>query len=125
MKDGSKKRSVTRIGFYFDDDKLDWIRKNREMAGARSNSEFVNRAVEFYVGYLNSEQSQDYLIKTVSSMMDAKLDLTKNQTDGMIFKLAVEVAMQNRILAKTVKIGEDEIKKIRDKALDDVRKIWY
>lgn len=39
--------------------------------------------------------------------------------EGMLFKVAVEIAMQNRILANAIRVEE-----IREKAVDDVRRIW-
>ena len=124
VKEESKKGSVTRIGFYFDNDKLEWLRKNREMAGAKSNSEFVNKAVDFYAGYLMSGRSQEYLLNTIASLIDAKLGSSDDRNCGMIFKLAVEVAMQNRILAKGIRISDGELEEIREKSIEDVRRIW-
>ena len=39
-------------------------------------------------------------------------------------KVAVEVAMQNRILANAIRVDESRVEEIREKAVDDVRRIW-
>ena len=121
----SKKRGkMIKRSIRMEEDTYESISNLLAEANVRSVTDFINNAVEFYAGYLSSGKSQDYLIKTVSSMMDAKFDLSEDRTDGMLFKLAVEVAMQNRILAKAIRIGEEEIAAIREKAMDDVRRIW-
>ncbi len=95
-----------------------------EDANIDSVTEFIERSLEFYSGYIQSGRSKDYLIRTIASLMDAKLESNDDHTRRIMFKLAVEIAMQNRILAKTIKISDKEIDEIREKALDDVRRIW-
>lgn len=102
----------------------DAIKELLEDVNAGTVTEFIDAALEFYVGYLRSGKSEEYLIKTISSVIDAKLGASEERTDGMLFKVAVEVAMQNRILAKVIRIGEGETEEIREKALEDVRRIW-
>ena len=44
--------------------------------------------------------------------------------EEMLFKVAVEIAMQNRILANAIRVEESRVEEIREKAVDDVRRIW-
>ena len=117
-------RDTARTTLYIPRDLLEWMKAHHGEANARSVNEFIVTAILFYSGYVSSGKAEDYLLTTVSSFMDAKLNASDDRTDGMLFKLAVELAMQNRILAKTIRISEEEVAQIREKALDDVRRIW-
>lgn len=117
-------RDTARTTLYIPRDLLEWMKAHHGEANARNVNEFIVTAILFYSGYISSGKAEDYLLTTVSSFMDAKLDASDDRTDGTLFKLAVEVAMQNRILAKAIRISEAEVDQIREKALDDVRRIW-
>lgn len=117
-------RDITRATLYLPRDLMEWMKAHHREANARNVNEFIVTAILFYSGYVSSGKAEDYLLTTVSSFMDARLDASNSRTDGMLFKLAVEVAMQNRILAKAIRIDEEEVTEIREKALDDIRRIW-
>lgn len=117
-------RDITRATLYLPRDLMEWMKAHHGEANARNVNEFIVTAILFYSGYISSGKAEDYLLTAVSSFMDARLDVSDDRTDGMLFKLAVEVAMQNRILAKTIRISDDEVVHIREKAQDDVRRIW-
>lgn len=103
---------------------FDFMQDNLEKADVRSVNAFVNRALAFYVGYVKTESSGTYLQRALSSMISAKLDLSESRIKDMLFKLAVEVAMQNRVLARMARITEQEIADIKAASEEEVRRIF-
>lgn len=66
---------------------------------AKSQNDFINKAIAFYIGYLRNEKNIDYIAPILSSVMKSQMvDIERNLSE-IIFKLAVEVAKQNHITA--------------------------
>ena len=61
-----------------------------------SQSDFVEKAVEFYLGYLNAQKADDYLPYLLSETLDAKLGVLGDRIGRMLFKLTVEESMMKR-----------------------------
>lgn len=118
------KDGICRTTLYVPRKMMEWVKSHYGEVHARNVNEFVVMALEFFAGYVTAENAEEYLIKTIASMMDAKLGISGDRMEGMLFKVAVEVAMQNRILANAIRVDESRVEEIREKAVDDVRRIW-
>lgn len=110
--------------FRIEKEYFDFAQDNLEKADVRSVNAFVNRALAFYVGYVKTGSSGTYLQRALSSMISAKLDMSESRIKDMLFKLAVEVAMQNRVLARMARITEQEISEIKAASEEEVRRIF-
>ena len=110
--------------FRIEKEYFDFMQDNLEKADVRSVNAFVNRALAFYVGYVKTGSSGTYLQRALSSMISAKLDLSESRVKDMLFKLAVEIAMQNRVLARMARITEKEIADIKIASEEEVRRIF-
>lgn len=60
-------------------------------ADARSRNEFVNQALKFYIGYLTSENIENYMLSTISSVMHATVKDSENRVARMLFKLSLNL----------------------------------
>ena len=110
--------------FRIEKEYLDFMQDNLGKADVRSVNAFVNKALAFYVGYVKTDSAGTYLQKTLSSMIGAKIDLSESRIKDMMFKLAVEIDIQNRILAMMTRVTEEEIAEIRAASEDEVRRIF-
>ncbi len=72
---------------------------------AKSQNDFINKVIEFYIGYLRNEKNIDYIAPILSSVIKSQMaDIERNLSE-IIFKLAVEVAKQKySSQAGTIKI---------------------
>ena len=113
-----------RVCLYLEKEGLDWLRENLGLASATSVSEFIDKAIDFYEGYLKTKKTETYVMNSVSSMVHSTIDLSEMRIKDVIFKLAVEIAMQNRILARMARVTEWEIAEIRAASEDEVRRIF-
>ena len=70
-------------------------------ANAKSQSDFIEKAIRFYAGYLdcNSENMTEYLGATVAQVMDGIVKGSEQRISRALFKLAVQSAIQSHILA--------------------------
>lgn len=93
-----------------------------EADNAKSRSEFIEKALQFYMGYLNSENSTEYLTKVLVSAMQGLLRETENRNSGNLFRLSVEMAMMMNILAAGLEISEEDLRKLRGRCVNEVKK---
>ena len=117
-------REKERICLYLEKETLDWIRENMGLADVTCVSEFIDKANDFYKGYLSTNKTETYVMHSVSSMIHSTIDLSEMRIKDMMFKLAVEIDIQNRILAMMTRVTEEEIAEIRAASEDEVRRIF-
>ena len=67
--------------------------------GCRSRSEFIEKAVCFYCGYLNAERTGDYLPRVMGSVLSGTLDMFARRMGRLMFKQAVECNITNHLIA--------------------------
>ena len=96
----------------------DWYRKDN----CQSQSEFLEKAIRFYCGYISAEEGVRFLPAAITSALTGMVDSLENRMARLIFKLAVEMAMMMNILAANAEVDEALLHKLRGKCVDDVKK---
>jgi hypothetical protein len=89
---------------------------------AKSRSEFIEKALQFYMGYLTSENATEYFSKVLVSAMQGLLRETENRNSGNLFRLSVEMSMMMNILAAGLEISEEDLRKLRGRCVNEVKK---
>jgi hypothetical protein len=89
---------------------------------AKSRSEFIEKALQFYMGYLASENTTDYLSKVLVSAIQGVLRETENKNSSNLFRLSVELAMMMNILAAGLEISDEDLRKLRGRCVNEVKK---
>ncbi len=108
-----------------------WIRaETMEKIGAlykkddcRSRSEFIEKAVLFYSGYLTAEQTEGYLPAVVISAMQGSLGRYEDRTARLLFKIAVELSMLLHTVAATNEIEEESLSRLRGMCVQEVKSL--
>jgi len=93
-----------------------------ERDNCRSRSEFIEKAIRFYAGYMSSAESSEFLSRTLVSSIRGTLDDSENRISRLLFKLAVELSLTMHIVAAGKGIGDIPLAKLRSKCVGDVRK---
>ena len=89
----------------------------------RSKSEFIEKAVLFYLGYLSSKDNEEYFSSVITSTLKAVVDESDNRIGRMIFKLAVELAITMNIIASAEDIDKDSLERLRGECVREVRRL--
>ena len=89
----------------------------------RSQSEFIEKAIQAYVGYLRADNSPGMLPNYMISTMKAIVDSNTTRQNRMLFKLAVEMAIMMNILAANSEIKEESLNTLRQSCIDEVKRI--
>ena len=93
-----------------------------ERDNCKSRSEFIDKALNFYMGYLVSEDTTGYLSKILISAMQGTLKETENRNSSNLFRLSVEMSMMMNILAAGLEISDEELRNLRGRCVQQVKK---
>lgn len=85
-----------------------------------SQSEFVEKAIRFYCGYVNTTHAEAYLPRIIAEVLAGKLTAFGNRIGTLLFKLAVEQSITDNILAYYTDINEGTLKELHVKCTQDV-----
>lgn len=88
-----------------------------------SRSEFIEKAVLFYAGYLTSKDQNGYLPCVVTSTLKSIVAESDNRTSRMLFKIAVELAVLQNVVAATNEIDEVTLNRLRGECVKEVKRL--
>ena len=61
-----------KVGLYLDEKTYQEVKDTYKKEGSRSLTEFMEKAVLHYLGYINSNRMTDYLSPTISQLADGE-----------------------------------------------------
>ncbi len=118
-----EKSNSNRIGVYINNELLARCDAAVEKSGTDSRSEFICDAIEHYIAVLNMQENSRVLTPALESVIGSKIALTEDRINRIVFKLGVEVAMMNNILAATHNIDADTMESLRRYCTEEVASI--
>ena len=110
-----------RIGVYIGEELLDQCDAAVEKSGADSRSEFICDAIMHYIAVINMQESSRVLTPALESVIGSKIALTEDRINQMLFKVAVELAMQNHLTAGRYRYEDDYLDGLRDYCVQEVK----
>lgn len=87
----------------------------------KSMSEFIERAILFYNGYLHARNAEYYLPRVLGSVLQGTLGLFGNRIGKLLFKQAVECNITNHIIAADTDMDLDTYERLRGRSLREVK----
>lgn len=87
-----------------------------------SRSEFMEKALQFYIGYLACSHAQDYLADVIPSTVKGIVDERSNRMGRLLFKMAVEQAVTENILAAVCSVDQQDLSRLRGQCIEEIRK---
>lgn len=88
-----------------------------------SRSEFIEKAVNFYIGYLTSEDKNGYLPSVVTSTLKSIVAESDNRQNRMMFKLAVEIAIMQNLVVSSQEIDPLSLERLRGECVKEVARL--
>lgn len=89
----------------------------------RSQSEFIEKAIRFYLSYLNEEKSVNYLSPMITETVKAEIHGTEQRLARLLFKVAVELGKLSHMLAAVQDVDEETLRQLHVMCVNEVRKI--
>ena len=119
----SVSKDKIKFAAYLYPETLDKIRELYRGNDCSSKSEFIEKAVRFYIGYLTAEDKSNYLPNMFLSNMRAIASESDNRVSRMLFKLAVEQAMMMNIMAANYDIDPGTLSRLRGSCVEEVKRL--
>lgn len=98
------------------------ISSHLEAANCKSASELVEKAINFYCGYLDTKNDSEYLPIVMLDAIDGMMKLAMQPINRNLFKLAVEVSIASNVAALDAGIAEEDITRLRSKITEIVKR---
>lgn len=112
-----------KVSLYLTDEIYTEVKQSYRKGHCSTYNEFLERAIVYYLGYVNSEHMTDYLSPTIMSSVKAASDENTKRITRILFKLAVEIAVMNNLFAASLDIDEEKIGILRRECETEVRKL--
>lgn len=96
-----------------------------EHDNCKSRSEFIEKAVRFYCGYLLNKEhtATEFIAPQLATLTEGIVKGTEQRLSRALFKVAVELGVVSHMLAAINDIDDETMVKLRAMCTDEVRKI--
>ena len=91
-----------------------------EEDNSKTRSEFIEKALRFYMGYLATEDTSEYLSRALADTLRGTLADNENRLRTLLFKLCVEVNMMGHTVAAHFRADPVNRRELRAYAVDEV-----
>lgn len=89
----------------------------------RSKSEFIEKAVKFYLAHLDAKNESSILPNAFLSAMKGMLSESDNRISRLLFKIAVELAMTMNVAAASCNINRESLSRLRGECVQEVKRL--
>lgn len=114
-------KGKTKFSLWLKNETMEMVEETYKMDNNKCKSEFIEKAIRFYSGYVTAENYKDYFPEIVISTMKGTLDSFENRMAKMMFKYAVELSMLMHVVAADTSIDENTLTRLRGKCVRDVK----
>ena len=109
------------IGVYISEELLDQCDAAVEKSGADSRSEFICDAIMHYISVINMADNSRVLTPALESVIGSKIALTEDRISQLLFKLTVEIAVQNHLTAGRYRYEDGYLDDLRNYCVEQVK----
>ena len=92
-----------------------------EADGCRSRNEFIERAVNYYADALALKDNA-LLPRAVTAAIDGRLGEFEDRFARLAYKTAVELDMQNGLLADALNVPEEDLRRRRAESVQNIKR---
>lgn len=89
------------------------ISKMMPEANATSKTDFVRKAVAFYIGYIRQQKNINYLAPMLAGAIKSEVRSLGRDVCEILFKLAVEIGINSNITAAVNDISDESLDTVR------------
>ena len=93
-----------------------------ETANCKSRSEFIEKALRFYMGYLGAKDASEYLPDELTATLHEIVTGSANRTNSLLFKCAVEQGIMAHTIAAHFGDAMEDRRALRDYVADEVKR---
>ena len=117
--DDKKNKITIRIS----DETLRKCEEGMRISDCKIRNDFIERAIEFYSGYVSSQTHTDFLSDVILESMAGIVKTSENHLARMLFKITVEMAKLESMLAAINDMDEATMRRLHIRCVNEVKKI--
>lgn len=102
---------------------LELLKNNYKKDKCKSQSEYVERAIRYYTGYVTASDDTSYLPNALLSNLKSIVDESDNRQSRMMFKMSVEMAMMMNLMAAYHNVDTAELDRLRGACVREVKRL--
>ena len=87
----------------------------------QNQSEFIEKAIRFYAGYVASKNGTEFLAPIPVSALQSTIKNMENHFSRLQFKTAVELNMMMNVLASELDTAPETLDQMRDRCIQEVK----
>ncbi len=106
---------------WMDDDVWDQVESHYQRDNCTTKNEFIEKAIRFYSGYLDTEHAEEYLPRILSDVLEGKLGAFGKRMGHLLFKQAVDQDLMANLLASDTNVDLDTLQKLRVRCVKNVK----
>ena len=88
----------------------------------KTRSEFIERAIQFYAGYVSGQEATAYLPAALVAALRGTVQGSEDRIARLLFKLAVELDMMMNVMAVAMEVDKDELERLRADCVRNVKR---
>lgn len=112
-----------KMAVYFQPETIKKIEQEYREDNCSSKTEFIEKAVKFYIGYLRQQEEVNYLSPMITETVKAQINGTEQRFARLIFKVAVELGKLSHMTAAMNDVDDETLKSLHAMCVTEVRKI--
>ena len=89
----------------------------------RSKSEFIEKAVQFYIDHLTAADDRSMLPNAMLFSMKSIVAESDNRLSRLLFKLAVELAVTMNVVAANSDIDDVSLERLKGECVKEVKRL--
>lgn len=105
------------------DSTLQMAKKLYKEDNCKSQSEFIEKAIIFYAGYVLSNKNDVYLPNIITSSLKSIVKESDNRLTRVIFKIAVELAITMNLIASSQDVDKITLDRLRGECIKEVKRL--
>ncbi len=119
----NKKELKRRFQLWIRPSVLDLSQQFYKMDNCESRSEFIEKAIIFYAGYLSSNKNDEYFPNIITSSLKSIVKESDNRMSRAIFKIAVELAITMNLIASSQDVDKITLDRLRGECIKEVKRL--
>ena len=113
-------KDKNRHTIWLDDDIWKMVGLHYKANNCTTQNEFIEQAIQFYCGYLDTEQEAAFLPVTLSTVLEGSRGALGDRLGKLRFKMSVEMSMMMHLMAHDTDATLNELEQLRGRCVQDV-----
>lgn len=112
----------TKFALYLSSERKTELARRYTEDGSRSQTEFAEHALAFYLDYLSVKNAGAFLPAAVSSVLEGRLGQFENHMAALLYKLCVELDIVSTLNAAAFEISPETMRQLRADSVQSVKR---